>query len=162
MVIWATFSQNHDIRKVQNDITKSLGLILPNESTVKDQGAVLCNRFKKKKIFLLILDDMWSSIDLLGVELVDGCCKIIVSIHTKRVMNAHHMLKMVPLTQEESWQLFYRRAFRNGKIVILTEEIRDIAHQIIGECQGFPLPLNDVATTMPNLNDQRAWGSILI
>eukprot|EP01018_Ginkgo_biloba_P006711 Gb_15873 [translate_table: standard] len=110
------------------------------------------------------INDCKTGVFAVYVELTDGRCKIVLSTRSKQVsraMNAHHMLKMVPLTQDESWQLFCRRAFGNDQTVIPTEEIRDIARQICGECAGLPLAINAVAAAMPDLTDQRAWGSVL-
>jgi len=89
LIIWVTVSKGYDISNLQNVIAKRLKLDLPeviDKSNLEERNHVLCSYLKDKR-YLLILDDMWETLDLesLGVSLNDTASKIVLSTRSKVV-----------------------------------------------------------------------------
>ena len=108
----------------------------------------------KEKKFLLILDDMWSPLDLdeeVGIPVGnDKGSRVIISTRSRDVIRrmgaTDHSIQIEPLSEEEGWELFCRKAFKDGRAP--TKSIEDVARLIAGECKGLPLAINVVAAAM--------------
>jgi Leucine-rich repeat (LRR) protein len=115
------------------------------------------------------LDDIWSPIDLInevGVRFGDdNPSKIIISSRKKEVIGRmgaiEYCLKIQPLSTEEGWELFRRRAFTNG--VVTDSNIEEaIAKEIAAECKGLPLAINAVAAALSWKKTNDEWSRALI
>lgn len=152
-VIWITVSQSFNILKMQNDIAEAINLELGSTSNAETRKMKLFTFLKEKK-FLLILDDTWSSLDLneeVGVPVVnDKGSRVIISTRNidviRRMAATDHSIQIEPLSEEEGWELFCRKAFKDGHAP--TKSIEDVARLIAGECKGLPLAINVVAAAM--------------
>jgi len=107
--------QEYDISNLQDCIAKRLGLENFAKFNSEEREYRLFS-FLKDKIFILILDDMWKSLELksLGVSLDESSCKIVLSTRNKEVctkMGLKNIITVVPLSEEEAWPLFCSRAF---------------------------------------------------
>jgi disease resistance protein RPS2 len=159
LIIWVTVSKDHNILNLQDSIANRLNLKnFPDRSNMEKRDDMLYSYLNDKK-FLLVLDDMWESLELqrLGVSLNDRGCKIVLSTRNEvvcRQMRVDEITKVEPLTEEEGWQLFCSGAFRNGNI---PQGVEDVARKIAGECKGLPLAINVVAASMVNYTYQHEW-----
>ncbi|XP_031266680.1 probable disease resistance protein At1g61300 [Pistacia vera] len=63
-VIWATVSKEYAVVKLQQDIATALGEDLLKHNDITMRAAVLQEMLKGKKIYVLILDDVWKEISL--------------------------------------------------------------------------------------------------
>ena len=81
VVIWLTISQHYQIEKLQTSIAETINLKLEGSSDRDLRKMKLSESLGKKK-FLLILDDMWSPMDLKRVRVKFGeknSSKVLVS-----------------------------------------------------------------------------------
>lgn len=81
-VVMVAVSQHQDLKKIQREIAEELGLNLGDES--KDLRARrLFARLKQQKKVLIILDDLWSRLELREVGIPCGVdhsgCKVVVT-----------------------------------------------------------------------------------
>lgn len=81
-VVMVAVSQHQDLKKIQREIAEGLGLNLGDES--KDLRARrLFARLKQQKKVLIILDDLWSRLELREVGIPCGVdhsgCKVVVT-----------------------------------------------------------------------------------
>ena len=96
--------------QIQNDIASTIKLDLANCSD--DIRKRKLSAYKKTKKFFLVLDDMWSTLDLkeLGVEFGENKgSKIVFTTRNRdliREMNAKESIQIQPLLPEEAWELF--------------------------------------------------------
>lgn len=159
LIIWVTVSKEYNILDLQSCIADRLKLNnFPDKTNLQGRRNMLCSYLKKKK-FLLILDDMWNSLELqsLGVSLNDKDYKIVITTRNKAVctsMNVEEMIPMDPLSADEGWQLFCRGAFQNGNV---PADIEDVAREIAGECKGLPLAIIVVAAAMKHHPYRYEW-----
>eukprot|EP01018_Ginkgo_biloba_P006455 Gb_29143 [translate_table: standard] len=163
LVIWITVSQNRSVKDLQSSMAQRIGLHRLSESSSEDERAMALNTFLLKKRFLLILDDIWSNIQLgsLGVSSAyngsGAQWKVVLSTRNEQVtrsMKADHTIKMTPLSKDESWELFRKGAFLND---IVPQQIQNIAMAVADECKGLPLALNVISTAMAKQNDRNEW-----
>ncbi|KAI5554518.1 hypothetical protein BDE02_19G019300 [Populus trichocarpa] len=104
-VYWITVSQDTSIKKLQGSIGRCIGLNLFNEDEERHRAVEMRKELMKKQKWVLILDDLWNSIELqmLGV-LVKGC-KLILTTRSKKVcqqMDTLHIIKVKPILEEKA------------------------------------------------------------
>nr|ABR16444.1 unknown [Picea sitchensis] len=166
-VIWYTVSQNYKIESLQDTIAEYLNLKFEPSSSIDTRKMKLYASLEKKS-FLLILDDLWSSVvDLnqVGVNLGHAnSSKVLISSRYKYVvetMAANEYCMMVqPLSTEEGWELFRRRAFRNGAVP--DNNLETIAREVASECKGLPLAINTVAAALARKKTAEDWRRALV
>lgn len=81
-VYWITVSQDTSIKKLQGSIGRCIGLNLFNEDEERHRAVEMRKELMKKQKWVLILDDLWNTIELemLGVLVKVKGCKLILSI----------------------------------------------------------------------------------
>ncbi|KAL6201152.1 hypothetical protein ACLB2K_024867 [Fragaria x ananassa] len=140
----------HDpsIERIQKEMAEKLGLELPENGTPAGRADLISNRIKDKKT-LVILDDVWESIDLEAVGLPRmATLKILLTSRTRLVlakdMGTQKEFPLEVLNEEESWRLFQKMA---GDIVE-KPNIQTIATQVAEKCGGLPLLIVTVARSL--------------
>ncbi|RWR73015.1 putative disease resistance protein [Cinnamomum micranthum f. kanehirae] len=162
IVIWVTVSGEGSRRKVQNDVAERLKC---TKKDMSDNGlrAFISNKLSGKK-FLLILDDIWEKIDLSEVGIPnlnqDNGCKVLLTtrkLSTCQRMETDEEIKMEKLSQEEAWSLF------NEKVgdVAMSPEIEGIARDIIEKCDGLPLAIIVIGSSLRKRRDIAVWTNTL-
>ncbi|KAH7674516.1 P-loop containing nucleoside triphosphate hydrolase protein [Dioscorea alata] len=163
-VIFVVVSQQCSYGKIRSDIAKNLGL----PSTNEDADANAINDYLKKKSFLLLLDDLWSELDLekIGVpqpKLMhhdqDKHKRMVVfTTRSENVcggMEANKMIKMECLVPDAAWSLFKAKA---GEELIASDNlIQQHAKDIVRECAGLPLALVTVGKAMRTKKTAQEW-----
>ncbi|KAK0601300.1 hypothetical protein LWI29_022934 [Acer saccharum] len=147
IVIWATVSQNLDLKQVQIRLAERLNLKEIMEESVQRLAIRVHQRLQKEK-FLLILDDVWETIDLdcLGVPQPEDH----IGSKIVREMKTDKEVKVDVLNDEESWQLF------SGKVAT-SEHIEPITRSVARECSGLPLAITIVGSTMRGKTMIELW-----
>ncbi|XP_020690746.1 putative disease resistance protein RGA3 [Dendrobium catenatum] len=117
---------------------------------------------------LIILDDVWNENLYLWKELktlLDYCGKgsaVVVStrsIRAAKIMTTHTIYCLEQLSEEDSWELFRRRAFAKD-----TEEpasLVKIGKDILKRCDGLPLAIVTIGGMMRHENDEVKWKAVL-
>lgn len=156
-MIWVTLAR-FPIEQIQNDIASTLHLDVANYST--DVRKMKLSAYLKTNRFLLILDDMWSGLNLkeLGVEFGTGKgSKLVFSTRNRDLiaeMDAEMSIEIRPLPTDEAWDLFCRVAFKDGHVPV---DIEQIAREVSSECKGLPLAINVIASTMKRTTAVNDW-----
>ncbi|KAL5554090.1 hypothetical protein UlMin_041491 [Ulmus minor] len=122
----------------------------------------------KKKIFLLILDDVWSDnhtkwIELIGL-LMEGSkgSKIIVTTRKNLVVElmgdieAYHLEGLCP---KDCLYLFVKCAVKDGEEK-QNQKLIHIGKQILEKCKGVPLALTSLGRLLHSKLDPQKWISI--
>ncbi|KAH1190444.1 putative disease resistance protein [Glycine max] len=124
-----TVSQVFSIFKLQNDIANRIGMT-PDEDDERMRAIKLSLVLERKEKTVLILDDVWKNIDLqkVGVPLRVNGIKLILTSRLEHATPAK-----------------------------LPHEVEKIARSIVKECDGLPLGISVMASTMKGVNDIRWW-----
>ncbi|GKV01644.1 hypothetical protein SLEP1_g14183 [Rubroshorea leprosula] len=161
LVVFASVTRDRDFRRIQGEIADNLDLQL-NKETEVGRARQLKDYLKKKKRILVILDDIWSRLDLdeLGIpfeEMKNEAssvgegqmqCKILYTSRfldvLSRDMDTNQNFDVRPLQDEEARELL-------KKIVgdeIETSGLQLTAEEIAKECAGLPLAIQSLGKAL--------------
>ena len=140
-VVMAYISSTPELKKIQGELADMLGLKFEEESEM-GRAARLCERLKKVKKILMILDDIWTELDLekVGIPFGDDHkgCKMVLTSRNKHVLsNEMGTQKDFPvehLQEEEALILFKKMAGDS----IEEPDLQSIAIDVAKECAGLP------------------------
>ncbi|XP_042518612.1 disease resistance protein RPS5-like [Macadamia integrifolia] len=154
IVIMVTVSATPNVQSIQNEIGDRHGL---NDNRVN----ALLKELKKKK-FLLIFDDVWCKLKLEDIGIphprTHKGSKILVTSWSKDTctdMGARKTIKMHPLSEAESWNLFFDVAGEH----VAADGIKCFAEKIVGRCKGLSLAIVTVARAMANQVGVGEWAN---
>ncbi|KAJ6827630.1 putative LRR receptor-like serine/threonine-protein kinaseisoform X1 [Iris pallida] len=163
-VIVVTVSQNQDVKKIQTEIAAQLSLQLTCDSEIVWGGRIL-ERIKGARKILIILDDLWGFLDIstIGIPSADENkeCKIVIttrSINVCRLMKSQQHIKVEPLSEKESWDLFKLNV---GDVLEKTGDLTKVAVDVAKECGGLPLAIVALGRAMREKDDIDTWNSVL-
>ncbi|KAK3031762.1 hypothetical protein RJ639_036642 [Escallonia herrerae] len=149
-IVMAVVSQVPIVRNIQGEISDELGLKFEEES---DSGRArwLCERLKQVKRLLVVLDDLWTVVDLEAIGIPHGDahkgCKIVLTSRNQDVCNEMNCLVNFPikvLPDSDAWKLFRKMA---GAIVD-TPDLQPIATNIAKRCAGLLIAIATVARAL--------------
>ncbi|XP_028803277.1 disease resistance protein At4g27190-like [Neltuma alba] len=167
-VIWVTVSQN-SISHLQKVVARSIELDISDEFEVKRIAGKLFQAFEEMNKCVIILDDVWDHFFLkdVGFPMSDNRIKLILTTRIWNVcqgMGCKKVIEVAPLDDdddddEESWDLFkeFLGSFREE----LSSEVEDIAQNVAQKCEGFPLAIVRIATSMKGRTEAREWRHML-
>ena len=152
-VVFVEVSLSPDVKRIQGEIAGQLGLNFFQDSE-SERAMMLSGRLKKGKNILVVLDNIWTSLDLEKVGIPLGGdhkgCKILLTSRNQDVlasdMHCQNNYRLSILYREEAWSLF-------TKVVgdcFDDLELQSIASQIVIECGGLPLAIVIVARALRN------------
>ncbi|KAK8358968.1 hypothetical protein V6Z12_A04G062000 [Gossypium hirsutum] len=144
-VVIATVSQKPNFEAIQDQIAQYIDFDMKNERgrrSVQD----LWLRLKNEQRILVILDDVWTYINLkekIGIPTGEDHkgCKVLLTTRRQQVCLATDCQTVVQLgclDGDEAWTLFAMKASLNGSV---DDAIRKVATKIIRKCQGLPIAI---------------------
>ncbi|RWR88056.1 putative disease resistance protein isoform X1 [Cinnamomum micranthum f. kanehirae] len=159
--IWINVSNDVDVNKLQRKIAKQLDISMKEDDDENDRASKIFNALKRRKKFLLILDDMWKQFDLdeVGIPIPseENGCKVVLTTRNKGIcgqMQAH-AIEVRVLSEEESWEFFKDIVVVGG--VTLSEDIESLARDVAKECCNLPLAIKTVGGSMCGVDNVRVW-----
>ncbi|RID56906.1 hypothetical protein BRARA_F00322 [Brassica rapa] len=162
VVIWVVVSKDLQYKGIQDQILRRLCADKDWEKeTEKEKKKLIGNNLGRKK-FVLLLDDLWSEVDLnkIGVPrpTQENGSKIVFTTRSEKVcsdMEADDKLQIDCLPANEAWELF--RSIVGEDTLKLHQDILTLAKQICEKCHGLPLALNVIGKAMKCKKDVREW-----
>ncbi|XVF77646.1 hypothetical protein PTKIN_Ptkin14bG0063800 [Pterospermum kingtungense] len=162
-VIMVVISQLPHIGKIQEKIADFLDLKL-ERATREGRAEELWLRLANKEKVLIILDDVWSELDLkdIGIPLGQNHkgCTIIFTTRIRRVcksMGSQIAVSLGVLDEDEGWNLFKM----NARLENASPDIIEVAKEVSKECVGLPLAIVTLASALRSTEDPNAWKSAL-
>ncbi|XP_050274627.1 disease resistance protein L6-like isoform X2 [Quercus robur] len=160
-IVTVVASQTPNLRQIQKDIAKQLQIL---DFSDEDAGHLLHERLKKEKI-LLIIDDIWSKLELeaLGISFGDNKegSKLLLTSRFQDVlgtdMDAQKIFNVGVLLPNEAVYLF-------SKIVgDLAENLnlKSTMIEVVKECDGLPIAITTVANALKKKEDLKVWKDAL-
>ncbi|KAM3706831.1 hypothetical protein ACJW31_03G180700 [Castanea mollissima] len=159
-IVTVVVSQTPDLKKIQKDIAKELGLSFQDE-TDSQKADLLRKRLKKEKI-LLIIDDIWSKIDLesRGISFGDDQkgSKLLLTSRFRDVlstdMDSQEIFSVGALSDDEAKHLFSKIV---GNFFAETLDFQSTMVEVVKECAGLPIAITTVANALKSRKDPKIW-----
>ncbi|KAJ4721046.1 Disease resistance protein [Melia azedarach] len=151
-VIFTELSQSADTKQIQVEIAEKLGLEL-HEETESGRASRLFEQLKNQKKILVVLDNMWTHLDLEKVGIPYGDdhrgCKVLLTARDRNVllkMGSKDNFCISILNEEEAWRLFKKMAGDDVENYMLKSTAMDVAKA----CGGLPIAITTVARALRN------------
>lgn len=161
-IVITVISHLPSVRKIQGDIADMLGLNLKEENELV-RASRLRERLKQVKRVLVILDDLWTLVDLEAVGIPHGHvhngCKILLTSRNLDVcneMNSQINFPINVLSDMDSWNLF--KKMTNDRVDL--PDLYPIATKVAKECAGLPIAIVTVARALRD-RSKHAWSDAL-
>ncbi|KAA8539126.1 hypothetical protein F0562_025818 [Nyssa sinensis] len=158
----AVVSQTPNVRKIQGEIADMVGLELKEESE-SGRARWLSERLKQEKTILVILDDLWTKLNLEDIGIPCGNdhkgCNILLTSRDQDVCNQMNTQKHFPievLSPSEAWDLFKKIAGNFDD----SPDLHNLAMEVAKECAGLPIAIITVATALKSESNQ-VWRDAL-
>uniref|UniRef100_A0A0D3H5M4 Uncharacterized protein n=1 Tax=Oryza barthii TaxID=65489 RepID=A0A0D3H5M4_9ORYZ len=164
-VIYVEVSQQQNLETVQQNIASQLGIMLIQNKDATFRSASLYN-FLKERSFLLLIDDLWQTLDLVKVGIPQGGRQlgpqnrqmIVITSRLQQVcygMDGHcQMIVLQRLKFNEAWSLFESNA---GIRITNNVQVKCHAESIVEKCGGLPLALKIVGQAMASKGTEHEW-----
>ncbi|XP_021758753.1 probable disease resistance protein At1g12290 [Chenopodium quinoa] len=160
-VFYVNVPQDFSIYSLQASIAEELKVdhLPQTEGSEIRRAARLCQAFKSMKEFVLILDGLPKdfAIEDVGIPLEGNKGKIIVTSQCLNVckrMLCQETVVLESLSQEDSENLFMEKLASD---IPISEDIRNIARDIIQKCNGIPSKIIDMAVRLRGAPDVNEW-----
>ncbi|PRQ57389.1 putative P-loop containing nucleoside triphosphate hydrolase, leucine-rich repeat domain, L [Rosa chinensis] len=165
---WACVSEKFDVLLISQQIYESLtsdACFILNLNLLQSK---LKDELMGKKFFL-VLDDIWNKNytewEVLRRPFQFGAqgSKIIVTTRNQYVARMVCTLEahcLMPMPEEDGWQLFEKHAFKNAGVGARTH-LGEIGRQIVRKCKGLPLAIKLLAGLLYSKLDVGEWETIL-
>ncbi|KAL5541185.1 hypothetical protein UlMin_042658 [Ulmus minor] len=155
-LVVVTVSQDCDLKNIQNGIAEGLGLTLDGEN-MSVRANRLQHRLRQGDKILIILDDIWSELDLSKAGIYFNAddqrgCKILLVSRDQEVlysgMRVRKNIEVKVLSNSESMSLFYKYVGDKAD----NPDFKTLANQVVGECGGLPIAIATIACSLENKN----------
>ncbi|PRQ56476.1 putative TIR domain, P-loop containing nucleoside triphosphate hydrolase [Rosa chinensis] len=165
---WACVSKEFDVFRIWQQIYESL---TPErcQSTNLDLLLSKLQATLRGKRFFFVLDDIWNEnynqLEFLMRPLEFGAhgSKIIVTTRSQdvaRMMGSLEAQHLRPMSEEESWSLFEKHAFKNAAVGAHSH-LEKISRQVVRKCNGLPLAIKSLGGLLRSKLLVEEWESIL-
>ncbi|KAI0496248.1 hypothetical protein KFK09_022562 [Dendrobium nobile] len=155
---WIYVSQTAKLRDIFSDMAKRLMEVPTSEIDALDVVELQEELLKilERRRFLLVLDDVWRSTLWDAVKLVlpsnNHGSRVIITTRKEELVSsitgaASQVHRLQPLSPEESWTLFRKKAFPSSSVGP-PDELEELAHGIVRKCGGLPLAVVTIGGMM--------------
>ncbi|ERN19559.1 hypothetical protein AMTR_s00062p00089640 [Amborella trichopoda] len=158
-IFWVTVSKDSNIDKIRKAIMRQLGMRFSGDDDEEQIAEKLFKRLRELK-FVVILDDVWKSLDIDAIRIPrpnkENGSKIVFTTRSLEVchqMDADKSVKVEVLQEEEAWTLFRQKAGNE----VETPPIESTAKEVVKECGGLPLALITVGRAMREKRSIEVW-----
>ncbi|KAL4377128.1 hypothetical protein GQ457_02G040080 [Hibiscus cannabinus] len=160
-VVLVSIKQKPNMVNVQEEIAEKLGMAM-SEKNVDARAARLRGRLNEKRI-LIVLDDIWESLELeaLGISCGDKQkgCKILTTSRRLDVLeslNSQPNISIETLKEDEAWNLFKKMAG-----LVEESDFQSTAVEVAKRCAGLPIAIATIAKALKPKKNLFEWKNAL-
>ncbi|XP_057513859.1 disease resistance protein At4g27190-like [Actinidia eriantha] len=161
-IVMVVVSQTPNVTKIQDEVAHKLGLNLENRDK-SERVSALTERIKMEKKILVILDDVWSRLELEEVGIPFGedhkGCKILLTSRSEDVCSEMDAQKTFPIqvfSEFEAWVLFREMV----GAAVDSSDLNSIATEVARRCGGLPIAIVTVGRALRN-RSKHVWIDVL-
>ncbi|CAA7030611.1 unnamed protein product [Microthlaspi erraticum] len=164
VVIWVTVSEDVDIKMIQDDIGKKIGLYDDKWSTnsQREKACDIHRVLKTKPRFVLLLDDLRKEVNLskIGIPVRGSEYKVVFTTRSRDVcesMPVNKVIEVERLAEAGALDLLKQNAGRET----LDGEMLEHARCIVEKCLGLPLLLKVIGKSLSSKTTADEWHHVL-
>ncbi|XP_057513860.1 disease resistance protein At4g27190-like [Actinidia eriantha] len=161
-IVMVVVSQTPNVTKIQDEVAHKVGLNLENRDK-SERVSALTERIKMEKKILVILDDVWSRLELEEVGIPFGedhkGCKILLTSRSEDVCSEMDAQKTFPIqvfSELETWVLFREMVGAAAD----SSDLNSIAREVAKRCGGLPIAIVTVGRALRN-RSKHVWIDVL-
>ncbi|KAL5101335.1 hypothetical protein RYX36_005662 [Vicia faba] len=156
-VLFATVSQNPNIRTMQKEIADSLDMKFDKNSEVGRARRIFSTIESMYRPILVIFDDVQVKFDPedVGIPCKSNRCKVLLTARCQEdcdLMQCQKNIQLGPLSKEEAWTLFEKHSGIHDEECSSSSsfDILNIAREVAFECEGVPKLVKDTGSSLRN------------
>ncbi|CAM0942630.1 unnamed protein product [Alopecurus aequalis] len=170
----------NDVTRLQDDIANHLGVLLDKQAPgpelkQQQQRAWPIHEYLSRRSFLLLLDDLWTPLDLTSIgvpsltsNMDDGQRRkkrnVVLTSRSETVCTQMHvaergLIRVDSLEEGDAWTVFKLNA--NSETIMSDSTILSLAWDVMLECKGLPLALNTIGKALSTAGDHSTWREAL-
>ncbi|XP_058742961.1 probable disease resistance protein At1g52660 isoform X2 [Vicia villosa] len=152
-VLFATVSQNANIRTMQEEIADSLDISFDKNSEAGRARRIFSTIESMNRPILVIFDDVQVKFDPedVGIPCNSNRCKILLTTRGREycdMMYSQRNIQLDSLSKEEAWTLFEKHSGIHDEECSSSFDLLNVAHEVAFECEGMPKLIKDVASSL--------------
>nr|WIL60011.1 nodulation protein [Melilotus officinalis] len=152
-VLFATVTQNLNIRTMQDEIADSLNMKFDRNSDAGRASRIFSTIESMSRPILVIFDDVRVKFDPenVGIPCNSNRCKILLTTCSQQdcdLMYSQRDIQLGPLSAEESWTLFQKHSSIQDEKHSSSSDLLNVAREISFECEGLPRTIKDVGSSL--------------
>ncbi|XP_045786970.1 probable disease resistance protein At1g61310 [Trifolium pratense] len=153
-VLFATVTQNPNIRTMQDEIADSLNMKFDKISEVGRANRILSTIQSMNHPILVIFDDVRTKFDPedVGIPCNSNRCKIVLTTCCRQdcdLMYCQRDIQLSPLSTEESWTLFQKHSgIHDDEEYSSSFDLLNVAREVAFECEGLPRTIKDMVYSL--------------
>ncbi|KAL4376215.1 hypothetical protein GQ457_02G040190 [Hibiscus cannabinus] len=160
-VVLVSIKQKPNMVNIQEEIAEKLGMTM-GENNKDVRAARLRERLNEKRI-LVVLDDIWESLELeaLGISCGDkqkGCKMLMTSrrLDVLESLNSQPNISIETLKEDEAWSLFKKMAG-----LVEESDFQSTAVEVAKRCAGLPIAIATIAKALKPKKNLFEWKNAL-
>ncbi|XP_054817044.1 putative disease resistance RPP13-like protein 1 [Prosopis cineraria] len=167
--VWLCVSEEFDLLRLTRTTLEAIAASKDDSNNLNMLQIKLKQSLTQKR-FLVILDDVWNEDyqlwEALQLPFSHGApgSKILLTTRSKKVASTMCSTEMLPLellSQEDSWLLFSKYAFRNADVLRSNFDLEDIGRKINKKCGRLPLAVKTIGSLLHTKISHEQWNGIL-
>ncbi|XVF45959.1 hypothetical protein PTKIN_Ptkin02bG0249600 [Pterospermum kingtungense] len=156
VVIWVNMSRDRHKEELQLDIAQRLKLNVDGVMYHGEVARMISEELSDQK-YLLLLDEVTDSIDLLSIGVPDNSngSKVVLTTEFRHVCSlmTDRMVKVDRLSSVEAWGMFQQIAAEK----IDLPDVEPVARMVAEECDRLPLVIRTVASSFKLKDSDSEW-----
>lgn len=152
-VLFATASQNPNIRTMQDEIADSLNISFDKNSEAGRARRILSTIESMNRPILVIFDDVQVKFDPqdVGIPCNSNRCKILLTARCQEycdLMYCQRDIQLDPLSKKEAWTLFKMYLDIHDEEYSYSFDLLNVTREVVFECEGVPKLIKDMASSL--------------
>ncbi|CAL4994366.1 unnamed protein product [Urochloa decumbens] len=144
---WVTVSKSYQVEDLLTKIAREFGVSIDARNMEIRSLVEVIRIYLEGKRYILILDDVWEKdvwINIMDVFPSNGISRIVLTSRKHEVASlatSDCEIKLEPLREDHSWDLFCKLAFRNSVDKRFPSELQYLAVKFLQKCEGLPIAI---------------------
>ncbi|CAO2822074.1 unnamed protein product [Amaranthus hypochondriacus] len=160
VIAWVSVGMEFTTYLLQKKIAEAFGLDLEFDKDETRRAGMLYAFLSRAYKCILFLDDLWEDFRREDVGIPKQCKLILISrsLDVCRILRCEKIIKVEPLSKDESWQLFHHSMEYS---ILDSDEVSSVRNLVYDKCEGLPLAITVLANSIRGVVNTPNWREVL-